>query len=242
MAWISYVIVVVLLYIPIFGVELARKIQSRPVWINMPFLPVAVPIPFSGTARLFIVSVVLWGALWVALNTIFKVKDVKLPIRLLCASRPYFSSSRNLAIYLSYLVLIGFVLLSIPTYVERVLSIFIANAVLRSPGIWAELLWRWVFPNIWHQFTPPSLLRLPEPTSLPISGSPTQPVGAIFVLSLLRGLINILATTPDPAVTLSIFTLVVAYFTRREPEKVYHRFIQSQQRRRKERLEKKGGE
>jgi hypothetical protein len=68
MAWVSFVIVVLVFFNPFFGI--GNRIPHEPFSFTMPFLAVPVNIPYSGYLRMFLVSVAIWALVWLLLVTL----------------------------------------------------------------------------------------------------------------------------------------------------------------------------
>ena len=92
MAWISFVVVVLVFYTPVIG-------------LGLPFVSLSLNVPLVGHVRLFVLSVGAWLVLWVALLVFERFSGVDLLSRarlrngMVYASRPYVA--RRLAVVLA---------------------------------------------------------------------------------------------------------------------------------------------
>jgi membrane protein implicated in regulation of membrane protease activity len=102
MAWISFVIVVILFYTPVVG--LGRFIQEEAATINLGALSLSIDIPIVGHLRLLGYSVGLWLVLWLVIALVDRAirADVLVRARLrngmLFASRPHIATHAAVAL------------------------------------------------------------------------------------------------------------------------------------------------
>jgi hypothetical protein len=240
MAWVSYVIIALLFYMPVIG--LGKMVQKDVMRLSVPLLPVSIPIPFSGALRLLLLSLGLWAVLWLVLYGLemagsLSLRRAGLRPGLLYARQPRLSIS--LAVFLSWATLVGALFLFIPALVKKILSLSLTGFLLRSP---IDLLGA-CLPTLspgGQPVLPPSVSPsfAPTPFALPqfvpstsITG---QQCGAALAQLLGRGLWETLSINPNSVITLSVFTLIVARFSQWEQQRRYWSDIRRNQLQRRE--------
>jgi hypothetical protein len=109
MAWISFAIVVLFLYTPVFGLGRIIQEQTFPPGVILP-APIAFLIerPYGGYVLLFLSSLALWGFIWLILRMleaadIFNLQGPRLRNGMLYALLPPLSN--HIAVILATLVL-----------------------------------------------------------------------------------------------------------------------------------------
>jgi hypothetical protein len=126
MGWISYALVVILLYTPLVGLGRIIQEQEIPLEIEIESLPLSVDVPYTGYIRLFLYSVAGWLFLWGLLFLIERISKIdllakaKLRNGMLYARRPYFSN--NLVSVLASVILVYPVVKVILTQIDPMLG------------------------------------------------------------------------------------------------------------------------
>lgn len=179
MAWIYMVLVIVVFYTPILG--LGPFLLQRDFEISVGGLPI--PIPFSGSIRLALYSLIAWYGLWQLTHQVEKrfgfdlfyeidrrLQMLLLRERWLYAHRP--AISRNLAVqlaragmylsgvYVLIIILLGVILaLVLPQLIRSALPNLIEYFLTHFPDAsWVESLVRWI-DNILIEWLSQSVLE-----------------------------------------------------------------------------------
>lgn len=102
MAWVSFVVVVILFYAPAVG--LGRLLQEEAITVDLTVLSLSIDIPIVGHLRLLSYSLALWLALWVVIALVDRAIRAEILGRarlrngMLFALRPYIATHAAVAL------------------------------------------------------------------------------------------------------------------------------------------------